>query len=139
MRYAKIVCTLGPASNSDEKIAALLQAGMNVARVNFSHGTHADHAATIERLRRVAKRLDKPIAILQDLQGPKIRTGTLVGGQPVELVDGAEFTLNTRDIAGTAQAVSTTYAGLPNDVHAGDRLLLDDGKLELRVEKVHPQ
>jgi pyruvate kinase len=139
MRYAKIVCTLGPASRSEEKIAALIQAGMNVARVNFSHGTQADHAATIERLRRVAKRLDKPIAILQDLQGPKIRTGTLVGGQPVELVDGAEFTLTTRDIAGTAQAVSTTYAGLPNDVHASDRLLLDDGKMELRVEKVNDQ
>ncbi len=140
MRYAKIVCTLGPASNTEEKIAALLQAGMNVARVNFSHGTHEDHAQTIDRLRQVAKRLDKPVSILQDLQGPKIRTGTLCGGEPVELKDGAEFTLTTRELGGgTAEAVSTTYTGLPNDVHPGDRLLLDDGKLELRVEKVKGQ
>ena len=137
MRFAKIVCTLGPASNSEEKITALIQAGMNVARVNFSHGTHDDHAATIERLRRVSKRLDRPVAILQDLQGPKIRTGTLPGGEAVELKDGAEFTLTTRAVAGSAQEVSTTYAGLPQDVHPGDRLLLDDGKMELRVEAVN--
>jgi pyruvate kinase len=136
MRYAKIVCTLGPASNSEEKIAALIQAGMNVARVNFSHGTHDDHATTIERLRRVAKRLDKPVAILQDLQGPKIRTGTLRGGEAVELKEGERCTLTTRQVAGSAQEVSTTYAGLPNDVRPGARLLLDDGKMELRVEKV---
>ena len=129
MRYAKIVCTLGPASNSEEKIAALIQAGMNVARVNFSHGTHDDHAATIERLRRVAKRLDKPVSILQDLQGPKIRTGTLCGGEAVELKEGEPFTITTRRVDGNAHEVSTTYAGLPGDVRPGARLLLDDGKM----------
>jgi pyruvate kinase len=139
MRSAKIVCTLGPASNSEDKIAALIQAGMNVARINFSHGTHEDHALTIERLRRAAKRLDRPVAVLQDLQGPKIRTGTLCDEQAVELKDGAEFTLTTRPVPGNAQEVSTTYTGLPNDVHAGDRLLLDDGKMELRVEAVKGQ
>jgi len=136
MRSAKIVCTLGPASNSEENITALIEAGMNVARVNFSHGTQEDHAATIERLRRVSKRLDRPVAVLQDLQGPKIRTGTLAGGEAVELKDGAEFTLTTRAVPGNAQEVSTTYTGLPRDVHPGDRLLLDDGKMELRVEAV---
>src|SRR5262245_33599491 len=136
MRRAKIVCTLGPASNSEEKLAALVEAGMNVARLNFSHGSHADHAAAIARVRRVANRLNQPIAILQDLQGPKIRTGTLVDGQPVELKDGAEFVITARPIEGTAQEVSTTYEGLPHDVHPGDRLLIDDGLMELKVERV---
>ena len=91
MRYTKIVCTIGPACNTDEKITALIEAGMNVARLNFSHGTHDDHAANVARIRRVANRLNRPVAILQDLQGPKIRTGWLTDHQPVELVDGAEF------------------------------------------------
>src|SRR5688572_18561590 len=136
MRRTKIICTLGPASDSEEKIAALIRTGMNVARLNFSHGTHAGHAETIARVRRVARELNQPIAVLQDLQGPKIRTGRLQHGQPVELAPGAEFTLTTREVEGTPQLVSTTYAGLPADVHPGDRLLLDDGLLELRVERV---
>lgn len=137
MRRTKIICTLGPASNSEEKIAALILAGMNVARLNFSHGTHAEHAETIARVRRVAREFNRPIAILQDLQGPKIRTGRLHHGGPVELVYGTEFILTTREVEGTAECVSTTYAGLPADVHPGDRLLLDDGLLELRVERVN--
>lgn len=136
MRRAKIVCTLGPASNTEEKLAALIEAGMNVARLNFSHGTHADHAAAIARVRRVANRLSQPISILQDLQGPKIRTGTLLDGQPVELKDGGEFVITARLVEGTAQEVSTTYEGLPADVHAGDRLLIDDGLMELKIERV---
>jgi pyruvate kinase len=136
MRRTKIICTLGPATDSEEKIAALILAGMNVARLNFSHGTHAEHAATIARVRHVARELNRPLAILQDLQGPKIRTGRLRHGEPVELVRGAEFRLTTREVEGTAQLVSTTYTGLPADVQPGDRLLLDDGLLELRVEQV---
>ena len=136
MRYTKIVCTIGPACNTDEKIAALIEAGMNVARLNFSHGTHEDHASNIIKLRRVANRLNRPLAILQDLQGPKIRTGWLTDHKPVELVDGAEFMITTRDVPGDAQTVSTTYEGLPGDVKPGNRILLDDGLLELKVTAV---
>ncbi len=136
VRRTKIVCTLGPASASEEAIAALVEAGMNVARLNFSHGAHAEHAAVIRRIRSVAQRLGRPVAILQDLQGPKIRTGVLAGHTPVELKDGAEFTITTRPVEGNAREVSTTYAGLPGDVQPGDTLLLDDGLMELRVERV---
>jgi len=110
-----------------------MRAGMNVARLNFSHGTQQDHAMVIERLRAISARLGYPIAILQDLQGPKIRTGSLQGGQPVRLVDAALITITTRDVAGTADLISTTYQSLPQDVKAGDRILLDDGLMELRV------
>src|SRR6266702_2583838 len=133
MRRTKIVCTIGPATNSEEQLERLIQAGMNVARLNFSHGTHDDHALAIERIRRISARLGCPIAILQDLQGPKIRTGQLEGGQPVMLVDGANITITTRPIIGNAQMVATTYEPLPQDVKIGDRILLDDGLLELRV------
>jgi pyruvate kinase len=136
MRFTKIVCTIGPACSSEDKLAQLIEAGMNVARLNFSHGTHDDHAANVGRIRRVANRLNRPVAILQDLQGPKIRTGWLTDHQPVELNDGAELVITTREVDGTAREVSTTYEGLPADVHAGDRILLDDGLLELRVERV---
>lgn len=136
MRYTKIVCTIGPSCNSEEKIAQLIEAGMNVARMNFSHGTHADHAANLARIRRVANRLNRPVAILQDLQGPKIRTGWLKDHTPVELQDGAELIITTRDVPGDVREVNTTYDGLPGDVKAGDRILLDDGLLELRVERV---
>ena len=136
MRYTKIVCTLGPATSSDEKVAELIEAGMNVARLNFSHGTHDDHAANIARIRRVSNRLNRPVAILQDLQGPKIRTGWLTDHQPIELVDGAEFTITTREVPGDVHVVSTTYDGLPGDVKIGNRILLDDGLLELKVTAV---
>jgi len=135
-RRTKIVCTLGPASHTEERIEALLRAGMNVARLNFSHGTHDEHAATITRLRAVAARLDVPVAILQDLQGPKIRTGPLLGGAPVSLQAGQEFLITTRPMAGTARAVSTTYSALPQDVRPGDRILLSDGAIALRVRSV---
>ncbi|MBL8056112.1 MAG: pyruvate kinase, partial [Anaerolineales bacterium] len=136
MRFTKIVCTIGPACNTEEKIAALLEAGMNVARLNFSHGTHEDHAANIGRLRRVANRLNRPLALLPDLPGPKIRTGWLEDHKPVELKDGAELVITNQEQLGTVRRVSTTYEGLPGDVKAGDRILLDDGLLELRVERV---
>ncbi len=133
MRRTKIVCTIGPATNSQEQLEQLMRAGMNVARLNFSHGTQDEHAVVIERIRTISVHLGCPIAILQDLQGPKIRTGPLQGGQPVKLVDGATFTITTRPVEGSAQLVSTTYQQLPQDVKAGDRILLDDGLMELRV------
>jgi pyruvate kinase len=139
MRYTKIVCTIGPAVNTEEKLAQLIEAGMNVARLNFSHGTHEDHAANIAKIRRVGSRLNRPVAILQDLQGPKIRTGWLTDHKPVELVEGAELVITTRDVPGDVREVNTTYDGLPGDVKAGDRILLDDGLLELRVERVTPE
>ena len=133
MRRTKIVCTIGPATNSEAQLERLMRAGMNVARLNFSHGTQEEHALVIERIRAISARLGYPIAILQDLQGPKIRTGLLEGKQPVKLVDGAQLTITTRDVMGTAELVSTTYQQLPQDVKVGDRILLDDGLLELRV------
>ena len=132
-RSAKIVCTLGPASNSSEMIVRLMRAGMDVARLNFSHGTHEDHARTIKRLREASAQLSKPIGILADLQGPKIRTGALKDKQPVQLVTGQRFTISIQSIAGTSEGVSTTYKRMPRDVSRGDRILLGDGLIELRV------
>src|SRR2546422_4375959 len=131
MRRTKIVCTIGPATNSEEKLEQLIRAGMNVARLNFSHGAQNDHAVVIERIRAISERLGCAVAILQDLQGPKIRTGSLQNGQPVKLVDGASFTITSRPVDGDAQVVSTTYHMLPTDVKIGDRILLDDGLMEL--------
>lgn len=133
MRRTKIVCTIGPATADEEHIEQLIQAGMNVARLNFSHNTHEGHAKAIELIRSISARLNIPVAILQDLQGPKIRVGSLQNGQPVKLVDGADFTITIRPIVGTSEIVSTTYQGLAHDVKPGDRILLDDGLLELRV------
>src|ERR1700680_4580081 len=132
-RSAKIVCTLGPASDSAEMIERLMRAGMDVARLNFSHGTHEEHARTIKRLREASARLSKPIGILADLQGPKIRTGSLVDGKRVQVRAGKRFLITTREIAGTSAGVSTTYKRLPRDVSRGDRILLGDGLIALHV------
>jgi len=129
----KIVATLGPATHSEAVLTALIHAGVNVVRLNFSHGTHDEHAAASTLVRAIAKARGWPVAVMQDLQGPKIRTGALAGGAPVTLHDGATFHITTEDIAGTADRVSTTYQHLPLDVKTGDRILLDDGRLELRV------
>ena len=133
MRRTKIVCTIGPATHSEEKLEQLIRAGMNVARLNFSHGTQEEHLQVLLRVRAIAERLGCPIAVLQDLQGPKIRTGLLQDGKAVTLVDNTQITITTRDIVGNAQIISTTYKALPHDVKPGDRILLDDGLLELRV------
>ncbi|EFO82067.1 pyruvate kinase [Oscillochloris trichoides DG-6] len=133
MRPTKIVATLGPATNTPERIAGLIRAGMDVARLNFSHGTHAEHAARIAMVRRAAAEAGRQVAILQDLQGPKIRTGALLAAQPVDLVAGQHFTITTDAILGDATRVSTTYHDLPHDVQPGDRILLSDGLIELRV------
>src|ERR1700720_3404454 len=133
LRSAKIVCTLGPASDSADMIERLMRAGMDVARLNFSHGTHEEHARTIKRVREASARLAKPLAILADLQGPKIRTGALVDGKRIQLRAGQLFTISTREFPGTSAGVSTTYKRLPRDVSKGDRILLGDGLIELRV------
>jgi pyruvate kinase len=114
-------------------IERLMRAGMDVARLNFSHGTHDDHALVIKRIREASARLSKPIGILADLQGPKIRTGLLKGRQPVQLVSGQRFTISIKPVAGTAEGVSTTYKRMALDVSRGDRILLGDGLIELQV------
>lgn len=135
MRRAKIVCTLGPASASAETIEQMIEAGMNVARLNFSHGTHKYHRQLHQTVREVSERLDKSVAILQDLQGPKIRVGKFESG-PIVLEAGDEFTITTDDIVGNQQRVSTTYDQLTRDVDEGDILLLDDGLLRLEALEV---
>ena len=134
-RRAKIVCTMGPAVSSEEGIAALLDAGMIVARLNFSHGDYADHEAIYHRLRAAAKSVDKALAILADLQGPKIRLGRFEDG-PHEWPTGEQVTITVDDIVGSRNRVSTTYRGLAQDARPGDRLLIDDGKVGLVVTQV---
>ncbi len=136
MRRTKIVCTIGPSSESEERIHELIRAGMDVARLNFSHGEHADHARAHQRIREAASDLNRPVATLMDLQGPKIRTGLLENGAPIELKDGASLIITTENIAGTAARISTTYAELPQDVKPGDTISMADGVLELKVEAV---
>jgi len=136
-RRSKIICTLGPASDSDEMIERLMRAGMDAARLNFSHGTRAEHARSIAGVRAASGRLKKPIAILADLPGPKIRTGALAGGGPVVLRAGQRFTITTEELPGTSSVVGTTYKGLPREVRRGDRILLADGLIELRVRATH--
>ncbi len=138
MRRAKIVCTLGPASNTPEKIQALVEAGMDCARLNFSHGEHAQHAEAARMLREVAARAGRPVSILADLSGPKMRIGRFPAG-PIELVNGTPFILTADDVPGDATRVSVTYKPLPQDVKKGDLILLDDGLLSLRVERVDGQ
>ena len=135
-RHSKIVCTIGPATRTPRMIKRLVQAGMDVARLNFSHGSHAEHAQSISMLRAASIEHQKPIAILADLQGPKIRTGPLAGSKPVPLRAGQRFTITTRRILGDTTRVSTTFLPLPREVHRGDRILLSDGLIELRVVQV---
>ena len=134
-RRAKIVCTLGPATSSEEAIAALLEAGMNVARLNFSHGSHADHETVYHRLRAAAESSGRALAILADLQGPKIRLGRFADG-PHEWMTGDTVTITVEDVVGTRDRVSTTYKALAMDARPGDRLLVDDGKVGLMVADV---
>ena len=137
VRRAKIVCTLGPSTRSESVLRDLMRLGMDVARLNFSHGTHREHAVAIERLRRVAAQEGRSICILQDLQGPKIRTGTLKNHAPVLLKTGGHVTITPRNVAGTASVISTTFKSLAREVEMGARVLLSDGLIELRVSAIH--
>ncbi len=136
VRRAKIICTIGPACDSEEMIRDLMRTGMDVARLNFSHGTHAEHARRIQRLRRAARHLKRTICIVQDLQGPKIRTGSLKDGKAVLLKAGAVLTITPRRVAGTAELISTDFAGLAREVGPGARVLLSDGRIELKVRSI---
>jgi pyruvate kinase len=135
MRRAKILATLGPASNTTETIEAMINAGLNAVRINMSHGTHDEHAETIKTAKTAAKKLNKPLAVLVDLSGPKIRTGLLQNAKPVLLESGADFTLTSRNIEGTANEVSTNFKELPKLVKKGTKILLDDGAIELKVKR----
>ena len=135
MRRAKIVCTMGPAVEADGKVEQLIAAGMNMARLNLSHGIYAEHQSRLDAVRSAAKKAGVPVAILVDLQGPKIRLARFANG-PHDLSRGDVFTITTDDIEGTKDRVGTTYKGLPGDCKAGDRILIDDGKVTVEVTSV---
>ena len=136
MRRTKIICTMGPNADKPGIMRALIENGMDVARFNFSHGTHAEQKERMDRLKALRKELKKPVAILLDTKGPEIRTGVLEGGQKVTLTEGQTFTLTTRQITGNAQEVSVTYEDLPRDLAVGNRVLIDDGLLEMTVTQI---
>ena len=135
MHRAKIVCTLGPATSSPEQIRKLVDAGMDVARLNMSHGTHADHERSYQLVREAADATGHGVGVLADLQGPKIRLDTFAEGEAL-LRAGDRFTITTRDVPGDATVCGTTYDGLPGDVRPGDPILVDDGKVRLQVVEV---
>ncbi len=134
-RRTKIICTLGPSSSTPEQVRALAEAGMDIARLNFSHGTVDEHKARILAVRGVSEELDKPIGILQDLPGPKIRTGRLIGGQ-VQLNPGTIITLIGEDIPGDDKRIFVSYSELASQVFPGQRILIDDGRIELKVDTI---
>ena len=131
-RKTKIICTIGPASESPQILEALIQAGMNVARLNFSHGTHEEHFRKIKTIREISDRVKQPVAILQDLGGPKIRIGMMKEGG-AELKRGKEFRLTNQVLVGDETKTTVTYPALPSEVKPGDKILLSDGTIELQV------
>lgn len=135
MRRAKIVCTMGPAVESPEKVRELIAAGMNMARLNLSHGSYEEHQGRLDRVREAAKEAGKAVAILVDLQGPKIRLARFENG-PHELARGDIFTITTDEVPGTKERVGTTYKGLPGDCKPGDFIMIDDGKVTVQVTEV---
>ena len=135
-KKTKIVCTIGPASESEEKLEELMKLGMNVCRLNFSHGDHAEHLERINTIKRVRKRLGKHVAIMLDTKGPEIRIGTFKDGMTVNIEAGQPFTFTSRDIVGDESIVSVSYANLPKDVEIGSRILIDDGLVEFIVDDI---
>jgi len=135
MRKTKIVCTLGPATDDEKVLKELFLSGMNVARLNFSHGTHDEYKKTIEKFIKIRDELEMPVALLLDTKGPEVRIKTFETGS-VELEAGRMFTLTTDDLSGDERGVSITYSGLPSDVNRGDRILLDDGLIEMKVTNI---
>jgi pyruvate kinase len=136
MQRTKIVATIGPASRDPQVLERLVRAGVNVVRLNFSHGEPEQHLQVLKAVREISARLGQPVAVLQDLAGPKIRTGNVKNGEAVELRTGARLVITTDEsVEGTPERISTTYEPLPHDVSPGDKILLDDGNLELRVLK----
>ena len=135
-RKAKIIATVGPASSSHAMLKRLLQAGVDVIRLNFSHGTYDDHAKVIKEIRSLAKKENKSLTILQDLQGPKMRTGMLENGEAIILSPGEQIILTTRNVTGTKDAIQVNYESFAQDLSKGDRILVDDGRIELRVTSI---
>ncbi len=135
MRLTKIIATIGPASRSEDVIAQMIDAGVDICRLNFSHGNHQNHEETFRRIREAAARAKKVVSILQDLSGPKIRTGRLKDGRPIDLKDGETIRIMAGDGEGDAERIYTTYAELVKKARAGGQLLLDDGKIQLAIEK----
>jgi pyruvate kinase len=135
VRHTKVIATIGPATNREAVLRDLVASGVDVFRLNFSHGKREEHGAVIERIRKAADAAGRTVAILQDLSGPKIRTGPLAGGKPIDLAPGEELLISVGDFEGGKGRVSTTYEDLPRSVRRGDNLLLDDGRLQLRVEE----
>jgi pyruvate kinase len=138
MRHTKIVATVGPASASAQALEALVGAGVDVFRLNFSHGTHESHAEVFSRIRDAARRAGRHVGIMQDLSGPKIRTGPLAGSEPVTLAEGSRVLVRAGDLPSTGDVIYTPYAELIRSARANDRLLLDDGRIELRVKATRP-
>ena len=138
MRRTKIVCTIGPASSSEKMIEGLIRAGMNVARLNFSHGDYASHRRVIRTIRKLERKLGTPIAILQDLPGPKIRIGAMAGDR-VRLQTRGRLVLTTRKVLGSELAVPVNFPGLTHAVKKGDPILLGDGEIELEALQVGKQ
>ena len=135
LKKTKIVCTLGPSSDSPEILDAMLQAGMNVARFNFSHGSHEEHKKRIDGVRAASQRMGIPVALMLDTKGPEIRLGLFENGS-IQMEKGKEFMLTSRDITGTEQGASVSYKELPHDVRPGDHILLSDGLVNLEVIRV---
>lgn len=135
MRRTKIVCTIGPASQDEEILRELMKAGMNVARFNFSHGNHEDHGIKLERVRRISRELELPVAVLLDTRGPEIRLRDFEGGK-VMLEKGQRFVLTTEEMMGTAERAAITYKNLVKDVKPGDSILIDDGLIGLKVDEL---
>ena len=136
MRKTKIICTIGPASESEEKLRELMLAGMNVARFNFSHGTHEEHKVKFDRVIKVSNELGLPIATLLDTKGPEIRLKDIEGGK-AELQAGQKFILTTDEILGNNEKVTITYKNLKNDISVGTTILIDDGLIEMVVEDIN--
>ena len=137
MRKTKIICTLGPNADDRAVMKKLVENGMNVARFNFSHGTHEEQKKRMDMLKDVREEVGRPVAILLDTKGPEIRTGVLEGGKRVMLSEGEKFVLTTEQIVGNEHRVSVSYDGLLEDVEPGKRILIDDGLIELEVNKIH--
>ena len=135
MRKTKIICTLGPASESEEKLREIMLAGMNVARFNFSHGSHEEHKRKFDRVVKIREELGLPVATLLDTKGPEIRLKDIEGGK-TELVNGQKFTLTTEDMLGTNEMVSITYANLIHEISVGTTILIDDGLIEMVVDEI---
>ncbi|RKD33412.1 pyruvate kinase [Thermohalobacter berrensis] len=135
MKKTKIVCTIGPASEKEEVLRDLIKNGLNVTRLNFSHGDFQEHKSRIESVKKLREELNKPVAIMLDTKGPEIRTGKFKNGE-AELKEGQEFTLTTRDVLGNEEICNITYKGLPNDVKEGDTILIDDGLIALKVKEI---